>query len=118
MRKLASLNTGYTHVVWFVPPQLISGTDEPFARTGCWCIESWAHHDFGQPDPDMPSTGDLPADADPRVLAAWVAEELGYPVALEADPGFWIKRTVFIGARPVTVPPKVRTPLYIVRPAA
>jgi hypothetical protein len=111
------LRADYTHVLWFVPPQLISGTKEPFAETGCWYIESWAHYNFGQGDPDAPSADDLPKNADLRELAAWVAEELGHPVTLEPDPDYFIQRGVFSGRVPIRGP-KIRTPLYYVHPAA
>jgi hypothetical protein len=108
----------FTYILRFVPPEIIGKTREPFGKTGYWCLESRPDYDFGGISPEAPCNFGLPRDADSGALAAWVAEELGYPVALEADPGFWIKRTVFVGARPVTVPPRIRTPLYIVRPAA
>lgn len=102
----------YTHVLWFVPPELIGGTDEPFAKTGCWSLESWAHFEFGVGDPDAPVIDDLPKSADPADLAEWVEEELGRPVMLVPDPDYWIRRVMF-GAR--LAGRKIRTPLYYVR---
>jgi hypothetical protein len=94
------------HVLHWVPGYVTS--------TGCgsWELQTGADYKAGQPggrDPEYYAPRDEPAGS----LAAWVAQQLGYPVELEPSSAV----ISVITARPPSVHIDTE-PVYYVRPAS
>lgn len=67
-----------SHVLIWDPPWLVE------EGSGDWELQTRADFDAGTPRDTWASPG-LPIWADTEALAAWAAEQLGYPVTLTRD---------------------------------